>query len=60
MVVGGGNLKNFLQQFLRICMIKVPIYIERRGLEITKKIVLTKFNYCESQLPSPEENLKES
>ena len=40
-------------------MIKVTIYIERSGLEITKKkILLTKFNYCKNQLPSPKENLK--
>ena len=31
-------------------MIKVPIYIERRDLEIMKKILLTKFNYLDNYL----------
>ena len=39
-------------------MIKVTKYIERRGLKIIKKNFLTKFNYCEIQLPSSKENFK--
>ena len=36
MVVGGGNLN---------CMIKVTIYIERRGLEIKRNLIIVKTSY---------------